>query len=382
MGGLSAKAVCIFAPFMVRLAFSQDVFNHSLRCEDLPDNSTLKDFRPCEQEPIKAILTDGRCDYREIDESRNYRCAVEGGKAKGSDALSGNNKPKKIFRGSSMEQSAEVTNDQLNRGEVWIQYNFAPRAVMVHKFHFSRPVLNVTSSPSSYQLVGWGRNGDPQNGWNYIHRFQDISIFPGQRTIHGIPFRRLGRFLKYRLVITGTLWKQNGPRERGNVVIGDLQFCYQKLTSHCLYHIEDSHIEESSKWSDHWRGESAFNGTTTMWASALQYLDSFTPQWISFEYPQPKTIKKFSFMGPNQKQWFGDGPTSYRLEATNDYVKWETLYEHEGGDLFNTDIIRREHDITKESKPYKKYKFVVLKTGWMTKSEEKGYVVVRDFILC
>ena len=70
MGRLSAIAVCFFAPFMLRLAFSQDVFNHSLRCEDLPDNSTLKDFRPCEQEPIKAILTDGRCDYREIDESR------------------------------------------------------------------------------------------------------------------------------------------------------------------------------------------------------------------------------------------------------------------------------------------------------------------------
>ena len=200
----------------------------------------------------------------------------------------------------------------------------------------------------------------------------DISIFPGQRTVHGVPYRRLGRFLKYRLVITGTLWKQNGPRETGNVVIGDLQFCYQKvriylqcgnrtvllggilslkayfhtlnlqLTTHCLYHIADSRIEESSKWSDSWSGERAFNGmsisesfndhnyspsvvdrwisnisrickfstgTTMMWASALQYLDSFTPQWITFEYPQPKTIKKFSFMGPNEKRWFGDGPT-------------------------------------------------------------------------
>ena len=58
----------------------------------------------------------------------------------------------------------------------------------------------------------------------------DISIFPGQRTVHGVPYRRLGRFLKYRLVITGTLWKQNGPRESGSVVIGDLQFCYQKVS--------------------------------------------------------------------------------------------------------------------------------------------------------
>ena len=39
---------------------------------------------------------------------RNYLCAVEGGKAKGSSAFSGNNKPKKIFRGSTMEQSREV----------------------------------------------------------------------------------------------------------------------------------------------------------------------------------------------------------------------------------------------------------------------------------
>ena len=58
-----------------------------------------------------------------------------------------------------------------------------------------------------------------------------------------------------------------------------------------------------------WSGLWFPTGTTRMWASALQYLDSFTPQWITFEYPQPKTIKKFSFMGPNEKQWFGDGPT-------------------------------------------------------------------------
>ena len=134
-------------------------------------------------------------------------CSVEGGKPKGSPAFSGNNKPKKIFRGDSMEQSREVspgvggdaggsigqakhshremiflpltratwkqvTNRELETGEIWIQYNFAPRAVMVHKFHFSRPVLNVTSSPSSYQLLGFGRNGNAQNGWNFIHRFQ------------------------------------------------------------------------------------------------------------------------------------------------------------------------------------------------------------------
>ena len=36
-------------------------------------------------------------------------CAVEGGKPKGSPAFSGNNKPKKIFRGNSMEQSREVS---------------------------------------------------------------------------------------------------------------------------------------------------------------------------------------------------------------------------------------------------------------------------------
>ena len=50
---------------------SEEVFNHSLKCEDLPDdNSTLKDLRPCVQMPIKAILNDGRCDYTEIDEGR------------------------------------------------------------------------------------------------------------------------------------------------------------------------------------------------------------------------------------------------------------------------------------------------------------------------
>jgi len=119
-----------------------------------------------------------------------------------------------------------------------------------------------------------------------------------------------------------------------------------------------------------------------MWASALQYHDSFTLQWITFEYPQPKTIKKFSFMGPSEKRWFADGPISYRLEATNDYVKWETLYNHDNGDVFDTDITRREHEITREPKPYKKYKFVVFKTGWMQKSISKGYVVVRDFLLC
>ena len=36
-------------------------------------------------------------------------CSVEGGKPKGSPAFSGNNKPKKIFRGDSMEQSREVS---------------------------------------------------------------------------------------------------------------------------------------------------------------------------------------------------------------------------------------------------------------------------------
>ena len=70
------------------------------------------------------------------------------------------------------------------------------------------------------------------------------------------------------------------------------------------------------------------------------------------------------------------------MEATNDYIKWEILYEHENGDPFDTDIIRREHEITKEPKPYKKYKFVVLQTDWMMKSLQKGYVVVRDFLLC
>jgi len=383
MGTFDAMVIVVLAFSREAFGMSDEVFNHSLECSDLPDdNSTLRDLRPCVQVPIKPILVDGRCDYREIDEGRNYLCAVEGGKAKGSSAFSGNNKPKKIFRGNSMEQSKEVTNRDMETGKIWIQYNFSPRAVMVHKFHFSRPILNVTSTPSSYQLLGFGRDGNVSNGWNFIHRFQDISIFPGQRTVHGIPYRRLGRFLKYRLVITGTLWKQNGPRESGNVVIGDLQFCYQKLTTHCLYHIRDSHVEESSKWSDSWSGAKAFNGTTTMWASALQYHDSFTPQWITFEYPQPKTIKKFSFMGPSEKRWFADGPISYRLEATNDYVKWETLYNHDNGDVFDTDITRREHEITREPKPYKKYKFVVFKTGWMQKSISKGYVVVRDFLLC
>jgi len=309
-------------------------------------------------------------------------CAVEGGRAKGSAAFSGNNKPKKIFRESTMEQSRVVTSGELESGKIWIQYDFSPRTVMVHKFHFTRPVLNVTSSPSRYQLLRFGRNGNESNSWNFIHRFQDISIFPGQRTIHGIPFRRLGRFLKYRLVITGTLWKQNGPRESGNVVLGNLQLCYQKLISHRLYHIQDSLIGESSKWSNSWRGEMAFNGTTTLWASALQYLDSFTPQWISFEYPQPKTISSFSFMGPVEKKWFGDGPTSYLLEASNDYIDWVTLYEHRSGDLFDTDIARREHEITREPKPYKKYKFVITETGWMRNQRKQGYVVVRDFLLC
>lgn len=376
---LAVLPMCLLVQTLLRPSLAQD---HSLKCKDLPDNSTLQDLRPCETDPIKAIITDGQCHYSQIDEGRNYQCAVEGGKPKGSPAFSGNNKPKKIFRSETMEQSREVTSSDLDNGKIWIQYNFAPRAVMVHKFHFTRPVLNVTSSPSRYQLLGFGRNGNVNNGWNFIHRFQDISIFPGQRTVHGIPYRRLGRFLKYRLVITGTLWKQNGPREIGNVVLGDLQFCYQKLTSHRLYHIQDSLIGESSKWSDAWRGERAFNGTTTMWASALQYLDSFTPQWVSFEYPQPKTIKRFSFMGPIEKKWFGDGPTAYRLEASNDYIKWETLYEHRDGDLFDTDIVRREHEITREPKPFKKYKFFVTETGWMRNSVKQGYVVVRDFLLC
>ena len=73
---------------------------------------------------------------------------------------------------------------------------------------------------------------------------------------------------------------------------------------------------------------------------------------------------------------------AYRLEASNDYIKWETLYEHRDGDLFDTDIVRREHEITREPKPFKKYKFFVTETGWMRNSVKQGYVVVRDFLLC
>ena len=70
------------------------------------------------------------------------------------------------------------------------------------------------------------------------------------------------------------------------------------------------------------------------------------------------------------------------MEATNDYIEWVTLFEHENGDPFDTDIVRREHEITNEPKPYKKYKFLILQTGWMRQSLKRGYVVVRDFLLC
>ena len=61
--------MCLAALFL-QLAPAQEVFNHSLKCDDLPDNSTLQDLRPCESEPISAIITDGRCDYHRIDEGR------------------------------------------------------------------------------------------------------------------------------------------------------------------------------------------------------------------------------------------------------------------------------------------------------------------------
>ena len=63
-------------------------------------------------------------------------------------------------------------------------------------------------------------------------------------------------------------------------------------------------------------------------------------------------------------------------------MKWETLYEHNDGDAYDTDIVRREHEITKEHKPFKKYQFIVLETQWMKDKREKGYVIVRDFLLC
>ena len=37
-------------------------------------------------------------------------------------------------------------------------------------------------------------------------------------------------------------------------------FLRSQLTTHCLYHIADSRVEESSKWSDSWAGVNAFNG--------------------------------------------------------------------------------------------------------------------------
>ena len=70
---LGVLTVVLWGPFVLSGVFgmSEEVFNHSLKCEDLPDdNSTLKDLRPCLQVPIKAILNDGRCDYTEIDEGR------------------------------------------------------------------------------------------------------------------------------------------------------------------------------------------------------------------------------------------------------------------------------------------------------------------------
>jgi len=356
-------------------------------CQQWLSLNSTKDLRPCEQVPIKQIIADAYCPYQSIDETRNLLCEVEGGKAKGCPSFSGHNKPMRIFKTDTMEISQEVTKKQLSDGEVWVEYNFAPRAVLVHKIHFRRPNLNVSSSPSSYQLLGFGnirlRNGTEETRWTLIHRFQDISIFPGQRAIHSIPFRRLGRFTKYRLVITGTLWKQNENTVKGHVAIGDLQLCYQKLTSHHMYNIPRTLIEVSSKWSKDWGGEKAFNGTTTMWASELQYRASFIPQWVSFEYPQPKTIKRFTFMGASEKRWFGDGPTAYKIEATNDYLEWVTLFTHINGDVFDTDIILRQHDIeAQEHKPYKKYKFIVTETGWMRKGLEHGYVVVRDLLLC
>ena len=73
MGSMSILSAMLWAPALFQWAagMSDEVFIHSLNCDDLPDdNSTLKDLRPCTQIPIKAILVDGRCDYREIDEGR------------------------------------------------------------------------------------------------------------------------------------------------------------------------------------------------------------------------------------------------------------------------------------------------------------------------
>ena len=71
LASVLSVAIWALAPLHWAAGMSDEVFNHSLNCDDLPDdNSTLKDLRPCTQTPIKAILVDGRCDYREIDEGR------------------------------------------------------------------------------------------------------------------------------------------------------------------------------------------------------------------------------------------------------------------------------------------------------------------------
>ena len=71
VGTLDAMVIVMLAFSREAFGMSDEVFNHSLECSDLPDdNSTIRDLRPCVQVPIKPILVDGRCDYREIDEGR------------------------------------------------------------------------------------------------------------------------------------------------------------------------------------------------------------------------------------------------------------------------------------------------------------------------
>jgi len=114
--------------------------------------------------------------------------------------------------------------------------------------------------------------------------------------------------------------------------------------------------------------------------SATKTKENSIKEWIGYEFPEPKTVKKFSFKGDPVKEL--NAPSSYTFEGSADGKEWKVLFNVEpdtnkGKEFKNVDE-KREH-VIKNPEAFKFYRLHVTNNGNSKQGRGAHVIAVSDF---